>query len=137
VFEPAVISFDRVVRVLLDVVPRRRDQLLEHAGVDRGGVGDHLAGCHFQCRQRPSEEPPRGVSVPAGRDEYVDDLPVLVDGSIHVPPHAVDLDVRLVDEPPVTRRVSGEPGRVGQQWREPMYPAVDGDVVDFDAAFDQ
>jgi hypothetical protein len=49
-FESAVVSLDRVVGVLLDVVPRLRDQLVEHAGVDRGGGGDHLAGCHLQRR---------------------------------------------------------------------------------------
>jgi hypothetical protein len=43
VFELAVIGLDRVVRVLLDVVPCLRDQLIQHAGVDRVGVGDHLA----------------------------------------------------------------------------------------------
>jgi hypothetical protein len=32
VFQPAVISLDRIVGVLLDMVPRRRDELVEHAG---------------------------------------------------------------------------------------------------------
>jgi hypothetical protein len=27
------------------------------------------------------------------------------------------------------------PGSLGQQWREPPHPAVDGGVVDLDAAF--
>ena len=47
VFELAVVSFDRVVGVLLDVTPCRRDQLVEHAGVDRSGVGDDFAGHHL------------------------------------------------------------------------------------------
>jgi hypothetical protein len=43
----------------------------------------------------------------------------------------------VIDEPPVAGRVTGVPGGVGQQWREPLHPPVDGDVVDLDAAFDQ
>ena len=39
-----------------------------------------------------------------------------------------------IQEPPVTRRVPREPGRVGQQRTEPLHPSVDGDVVDLDAA---
>ena len=35
VFELAVIGLDRIVRVPLDVMPRRRDQLVEHGRVDR------------------------------------------------------------------------------------------------------
>jgi hypothetical protein len=43
--------------------------------------------------------------------------------------------VPLVDEPPVTRRVPGRAGGVGQQWDEPLDPAVDRDVVDLDPTF--
>jgi hypothetical protein len=43
VFELAVVGLDRIVHVSLDVVPRLRDQLVEHPGVDRRGVGDDLA----------------------------------------------------------------------------------------------
>jgi len=67
----------------------------------------------------------------------VDDLPILVDGSVDVAPDAVDLDVCLVDEPPVTRCVAGEPGGIGQQRREPLYPSEDRDVVHLDTAFEQ
>jgi hypothetical protein len=37
-----VIGFYRIVRVLLDVVPRRGNQLLHDAGIDRRSVSDHL-----------------------------------------------------------------------------------------------
>jgi hypothetical protein len=75
--------------------------------------------------------------LPVRRDEHVDDLPVLVDGPIHVPPDSIDPHVGFVDEPPPTRRVAGQPGRVGQQRRKPLYPPVHGDVVDLDAALDE
>ena len=52
VFELTVIGFDRIVRVSFDVMPRRRDQVLEHARIDRRGVGDHLARCHLQHSSR-------------------------------------------------------------------------------------
>lgn len=48
VLELPVIRLDRIIGVLLDVMPHRRKQLLEHARVDRSSVGDHLARCHFQ-----------------------------------------------------------------------------------------
>lgn len=33
------------------------------------------------------------------------------------------------------RRVPGKPGGIGEQWGEPLHPAVHRDVVDLDAAF--
>ena len=46
----AVIGFDRIVLVLLDVVPGRGQQLVEHGGVNRRGVGDDLAGITLSVR---------------------------------------------------------------------------------------
>jgi hypothetical protein len=94
-----VIGLDRIVLILLDVVPGRGKQLVEYAGVDRRGVGDHLARRHLQLPQRPDEESSGSRGVPAGRERHVDDLTVLVDRPADVTPHAVDLDVGLVDVP--------------------------------------
>jgi hypothetical protein len=58
-------------------------------------------------------------------------------GPVDVTPHAVDFDIRLVNEPPITRRAPGKPGRIRQQLRESLHPSVDGDVVDLNTAFDQ
>jgi len=113
VFQPAVVGFDRIVGEPFDVMPGRRDQLVEHPRVDRGGVGDHLARDDLQHRECPGEEPAGRSGVTVGRDQHVDDLPVLINRPIDVPPPAADLHVRLVDEPPVAGRVPGEPGRVG------------------------
>ena len=77
----AVIGLDRIVGVLLDVVPRRRNQFLQDAGVGRCGVGGHLAREHLQHPEGVGEEPAGGCGVSPGRDQYVDDLPVLVDGA--------------------------------------------------------
>jgi hypothetical protein len=86
-----VVSLDGIVRVLLDVMPRRRHQLLEHGRVDRRSVSDGLDRRHHQHPQRPSEEATGRLGVPADREQHVDDLPVLVDRPIDVAPDTVDL----------------------------------------------
>jgi hypothetical protein len=37
--------------------------------------------------------------------------------------------------PTVADRVTARPGRLGQQGREPLHPAIDRDMVDLDPAF--
>ena len=65
-FQPPVVCLDRVVRVLLNGVQRRGDQLIEHPRVDRGTVGRDL-GRDRAGAQRPGEEAPLTCQVPAGR----------------------------------------------------------------------
>ena len=48
---------------------------------------------------------------------------------------AGDLDVGLIDLPAVADRMPAGPGSLGQQRRESLDPAVDGDVIHVDAAF--
>jgi hypothetical protein len=98
-----VIGFYRVVRVPLGVVPRRRHQFVQYSGVDRCGVRDHLPRDHLEGPERSGEESAGGCGVSSGGEQHVDDLAVLVDGSVDVAPDTVDLDVGLVDEPPVAR----------------------------------
>jgi hypothetical protein len=112
VFELAVVGFDPVVRPAFDVMPRRRQQLIEHPWVDRRGVGHDLDRRHLQHRQGSAEEPPSGIGVPTGRHEHVDDLAVLVDGPVHVAPHTVHLHIGLIHEPAVTRRIGPRPRAV-------------------------
>jgi hypothetical protein len=137
VLELAVIGLDRIVRMVFDVMPRRRHQVLEHGRVDRGGIGDHLNRDHLQRRQGSLEEPAGRGGVPASGDQHVDDLPVLVNRPVHVPPDPVDLHIRLIHEPAVTRGVTSEPGRVGQQRNEPLHPPEHSHVVDLDTALDE
>ena len=56
------------------------------------------------------------------------------DRSVDIAAPAGHLHVRFVDLPAVPDGVPAGPGGVGQQWREPLDPPVDGDVVDLDAA---
>jgi hypothetical protein len=113
VFEAAVVGLYSVVRVLLDVMPRRRQQFIENARVDRCLVGDHLGRSDLQHGQRPVEESAGGLGVPFSRDVHVDDLSVLVYSAVHVTPNAADLDICFVDEPAVAGRVPREAGRSG------------------------
>src|SRR6266511_2364935 len=90
-----MVGLDRVVRVLLDVVPCPGQQLVEHCGVDRGGVGDHLGRLDLEHGDRPPEEPSGRSGVSADRHQHVDDLPVLVDRAVHLAP-VVDACAGLV-----------------------------------------
>ena len=128
-----MIGFDPVVGPAFDVMPRRRDQFVEHPWVDLSRVGDNLGRSDLQCDQRSAEEPAGGVGVPSGRDQHVDDLSMLVDGPVDVAPDTVDLDIGLVNEPAIAWRVPAGPGGVSKQRCEPMDPPVDGDVVNLDA----
>jgi hypothetical protein len=75
---------------------------VKHPRVDLGRVGDHLGRNHLQRGQRLAEEPAGSVGIPADRHQHVDDLAVLVDRAVDVSPDAVDLDLGLIHEPPVT-----------------------------------
>jgi hypothetical protein len=118
-------------------MPRRRCQVLDHGRVDRGRVGNDLDRCHLQRSESSLEEPARRGRIPAGRDQHVDDLPVLVDGPVDVAPDTVYPDICFVHVPPVARCVASEPGGVGQQRSEPLDPPEHRDVVDLDTALDQ
>jgi hypothetical protein len=108
-----MIAFDRVVVVLLGHVCGGGDQVVENPQVWAG-----LVGGHFDRRravpQRPNEEPAGSGGVPLFGQQDVDDLPVLVDRPVQVAPPAGDLDVGLVDEPPVARGVPKRTGGVGR-----------------------
>jgi hypothetical protein len=62
-------------------------------------------------------------------------LGVLINCLIHVAPSTCDAEVGLIDEPSVAHSVAARSSCVDEFWCEAFYPAVDGDVIDFDAAF--
>ncbi len=132
--ELAVVGFDPVVRPPGIDVTGVRQQFVEHPG-----VGGRLVGGHFDrpaaVRQRGGEEPAGRGQVPVLGGEDVDDLAVLVDRPVQVDPPAGDLHIRLVREPAIPGRVPAGPSRVDQQRGEPLDPAVDGHMVDDQAAF--
>ena len=48
-----------------------------------------------------------------------------------------NLDIGLVNEPPIANAVTTRPSSVDEKRREALHPSVDGDMVDFDASFGQ
>ena len=67
----------------------------------------------------------------------VDDPAELVDRAGHLAPPPGHRDVGFVHLLAVTEGVPARPGGLSEQRCEPLDPAVDGGVVDLDAAFDQ
>ena len=122
--QPAMISFDRVVGVLLHHVPRLGHDLVEHPRVRRGPVGGHL-GRPSRRVQGPGEEPAGRRQIPLRRGQDIDDLPILVDRPVQVHPAPGELQVGLVDEPAVPGDMPARPGRVDQLGGEPL-PAPTG-----------
>jgi hypothetical protein len=56
---------------------------------------------------------------------------------MQVTPATTNPDVGLVDEPSVPAPPPARPGRVDEQRREALHPALDTDVVDDDAALSE
>ena len=131
-----MIGFDAVVAVLLGDVRGGRDQFVQHPQVRAGLVGGHL-DWRRPVPQGASEEAAGGGGVSLFGQQYVDGLPILVDRAVQVPPAAGDLDAGLINEPAITSSMPERASGVGKQRRESLYPSVDGDMVDLDAALGQ
>jgi hypothetical protein len=132
-----VIGFDPIVAVLLGVMPGTRGQLIDDLRVDRRLVGDELNGGKPGGVQRPGEEVASSRQITLCRDQHIDNLADLIDGSVQVDSPAADLDIRFIDEPAISRDMSAGTGCVDEQRREPLHPTVDRDVIDIDASLSQ
>jgi hypothetical protein len=109
-FQSVMVGLDWVVRVPLDGMQRRGDQLIEDPRISRCPVGGDL-GWDRACAQRAGEEPPgRSQVTPLGQ-HHVDDLAVLLNRPVQIRPTAGDLDVGLIAEPPVPRARGGTAAR--------------------------
>jgi hypothetical protein len=109
-----MIGFDGVVGILLRDVARGRQQLIEYPWVGRSPISTHL-GWAWAVVDGAGGESASGHQIPILRDEDVDDLAILVDRPIQIDLAPGDLDVCLVDEPPITQHVPAGPGRINQQ----------------------
>jgi hypothetical protein len=69
------------------------------------------------------------------RHVHINDLAVLIDRPIYVPPNTSDFDVGLINEPAVTNTVTTRPRGVDDQRCEALHPPLDRDVIDIDPAF--
>jgi hypothetical protein len=65
------------------------------------------------------------------------DLAMLIDRAVEIRPLAGDLEVGLIDEPPVARSVPAEPGSLDELRGETLHPPVDGDLINGDTALGQ
>src|ERR1700730_4246565 len=104
---------------------RGRYEPIDH-GAYRRGPGGHDLDRNAMSAKRRREEPSRSPNIAAGRDVDVDDLAVLIDRTVDVPPPARDLHIGLIDEPAVADRMAPRSGRVGQERREALHPPEHG-----------
>src|SRR5829696_9037542 len=100
--QPPVIALDPVVGVPISAVPGCWQQVLQHGRVDRRLIGGDLDGRDPGRVNGLVEEPTGGLGVSARGDEYVNDLPELVDRTVDVTPAPSHLHIRLVHLPAVT-----------------------------------
>ena len=76
-----------------------------------------------------------GSHVALLRQEHIDDLSLLVNGSVDVSPGSVHLYVGLVDKPAATHAVTAGLGHLHQHRRESLNPPEQSHVIDLDASF--
>ncbi len=131
-----MIGLAAVVAVPLGHVRCHREEVVQHPQVRSSLISGDFRSLRA-VDQRAGEESAAGGGVSMLGQRDVDDLPELVDRPVQIPSPASHLDVRLVDEPPVTGGVPAGPGGVGEQRREPLHPPVHRDVVDVDTSLGQ
>ena len=142
--DPEVVTLDPLLQVLGHVVDRHTRQEPVFPGRRDGGwVGprtigaDPVGGEQRLLLQHLAEEALGGIEVALRREQEVDRRAVLVDGPVQIPPLAPDLDVCLVDPDRAAMGFAEGPqppldqGRVGQN------PAVQGGVIDLQAALQE
>ena len=83
------------------------------------------------------EEPRGGLQVTPLGHEHVDDLPVLVNGPVDVPPDPGDLHVGLIDEPVPADAVAARHCRLHQDRREPLDPPEQSHMIHLDASLSE
>ncbi|MFT6764114.1 MAG: hypothetical protein ACJAXA_002779 [Candidatus Aldehydirespiratoraceae bacterium] len=133
-FELAVVALDPVVPILGGVVEHFWKQVIDNAQQRSSQIRGDLTWS-VAARQHRLEEPCRSWNIASFRDEHIEDVAVLVDGSVWVAPHTGGADVGFIDESAVADTVLTRVCGVDDQWCGLFHPSVDGDVIDFDAAF--
>jgi hypothetical protein len=131
-----MISFDRIVRILLGDMARGRYQLLDHSRIRGSLIGGHFARA-WAVFEGTGEEVAGGRQIPLLRSHHIDDLAVLVDRTIQIHPVPGDLHICLVHEPAISRDMPTGTCRIDQQRGEPLHPPIDRHVIHRDAPFRQ
>jgi hypothetical protein len=117
--EPAVITLDPVVRILARVMQHPREEVVHNPQQRCSQIWGDLSWT-FTARQHHLEELVGRRDVASFRHVHVDDLTVLVDGSVHVPPHTGNLHRGFIDEPAVAETVTARPRSVDDQRGEAL-----------------
>jgi hypothetical protein len=89
------------------------EKVVDDAQQRCGQVGGDLPRPVTAQRHR-LEEPGRRCDVASLRHVHINDLAVLVDRPVHVPPNASDLDIGLINEPAVADTVTARPSGVDE-----------------------
>ena len=97
-------------------------------------IGDETAGDTAAPLEQLAKEPHGGVAIPAGLEQDVDDLAVLVDGPPEVLTLATNRHEQFLEMPRVTDRSGPMPEPPGVREAEGLAPVPNGFVRDGDAA---
>ena len=108
-----MVGLDTVVGVLLGVMGDIEQHLVDHPQQRSSQVGGDLDGAAMTAKDCAEEAPCRGGVAFLG-DVDVDDLAVLVNGSIHVAPHTADFHICLINKPTVPDAMTARSCRVDQ-----------------------
>jgi hypothetical protein len=130
--EPSVIAFDPVVGVPGGVMEHFWEKVIDDAQQRCSKISRHLSW-PVAARQHRLEESGGGGDVASLRHQYVNDLVVLIDCPVHVPPHTGHPHVGFIDEPAVADAVTAWPCRVDDERGEALHPPVNRDVINLDA----
>jgi hypothetical protein len=95
-----------------------------HEGVTADDDSCGAVGFQAAHRTRTGFQPSVVALDPIVRVLGVGDLAVLLNRAVHVPPHAGDFDVGLVNEPTPADGVAARSRRVDQQRSEALHPPV-------------
>ncbi|MGF6969528.1 hypothetical protein OKW43_006623 [Paraburkholderia sp. WC7.3g] len=119
-----MVLFDQVIEIfrLADVDGRFT------IGIDRGEIGaafvDGYRLVYTVLDDRFLKVAPGRQFVPMGALQRVDNVGVLVDGPVQLPPFPLDAEVRLVQPPALTNRPLAAAKRFLQHWQQLDGPAV-------------
>jgi hypothetical protein len=97
-----VIRLNRIIEILLDEVAGGGQELIDGSGVGRCAVGIHFRRVPTVL-QRASEKSAGGRQIPPRGYQHIDDLPILIDCPVQIPPPPGDLYIHLVSKPTVSR----------------------------------
>lgn len=98
-------------------------------GVDDSGCGTVASIEGF------AEEPLRCLGISLGTQQEVQSVTLLVNGSIKPPASAFDVDINLIDPPRVTGGTQMRTAALFQLKSVSLDPAVDGGMINSQAAF--